>query len=550
MRTQGSGISRGRRSTRLAGLTALVAVAAALLPASAAAAVRYASPSSVDVTGSCGSASPCRLDHAIDGAAAGDEVVVLPGDYLIAYPVRASAAIDVHGATGQPTPRLLGDLGLLDPTVEMGAGGTVSGLYVETSATTALELRNGARGDRITAVANDVVLGAEAVRLVTSPTAPALINSVAYTSGTGEAVSVVDGGSPGGSTLVNVTAIAAGLGSSGLATDAAVQSPVVRNVIARGVGKDIQALPGSLNVDLAYSNFRSGNSANWTNSGNNQTAAPAFVNEATRNYRQASGSPTIDAGTAHALVNGTQDPDGRDRSLGATPDIGAYEYVPAGGGGGGGGDGSGGSGGGPIDLGILGPGGGDATPELPPLSVPVVGESVNVEGSGRTLVRLPGSAEFVPLAAGATIPVGSTIDATRGRVELTSVRDSSGQLQTGTFWGGVFKVQQTAGPNPLTELVLTGGNFKRCRPRGKSAGAATGRHRSRVRRLWGRDRRGRFRTRGRRSHATVRGTTWLVEDRCDGTFTKVKEGAVVVRDFRLRHNVLLRKGGSYLARAR
>src|SRR3712207_9407237 len=34
------------------------------------------------------------------------------------------------------------------------------------------------------------------------------------------------------------------------------------------------------------------------------------------------------------------------------------------------------------------------------------------------------------------IPTGSMIDATRGKVRLTSVRDASGRLQTGTFWGG------------------------------------------------------------------------------------------------------------------
>src|SRR3712207_6890811 len=38
-----------------------------------------------------------------------------------------------------------------------------------------------------------------------------------------------------------------------------------------------------------------------------------------------------------------------------------------------------------------------------------------------------------------------------------------------------------------------------------------------ARRLWGRDKGGRFRTHGKNSHATVRGTRWLVEDRCDGT---------------------------------
>ena len=79
---------------------------------------------------------------------------------------------------------------------------------------------------------------------------------------------------------------------------------------------------------------------------------------------------------------------------------------------------------------------------------------------------------------------------------------------------------------------------------------ARSRHAAKMRRLWGRDKHGRFRTKGRNAHATVRGTEWLVEDRCDGTLTRVKKGAVMVRDLGKRRNVLVRAGKSYLARSR
>ena len=61
--------------------------------------------------------------------------------------------------------------------------------------------------------------------------------------------------------------------------------------------------------------------------------------------------------------------------------------------------------------------------------------------------------------------------------------------------------------------------------------------------------RGRFRTGGRNSSATVRGTIWTTTDRCDGTLTQVRRGTVVVRDFRRKRNVIVRAGKSYLARA-
>ena len=88
------------------------------------------------------------------------------------------------------------------------------------------------------------------------------------------------------------------------------------------------------------------------------------------------------------------------------------------------------------------------------------------------------------------------------------------------------------------------------RARARCAGAnASYIRRDPVRRLWGHDRGGRFRTFGRHSQATVRGTRWLTADTCAGTLTFVKRGAVVVRDFARRRNVLVRAGHRYLARA-
>jgi hypothetical protein len=41
-----------------------------------------------------------------------------------------------------------------------------------------------------------------------------------------------------------------------------------------------------------------------------------------------------------------------------------------------------------------------------------------------------------------------------------------------------------------------------------------------------------------------------VEDRCNGTLTRVTQGSVLVRDFAKRRNVVLRRGRSYLAKPR
>jgi ferric-dicitrate binding protein FerR (iron transport regulator) len=59
---------------------------------------------------------------------------------------------------------------------------------------------------------------------------------------------------------------------------------------------------------------------------------------------------------------------------------------------------------------------------------------------------------------------------------------------------------------------------------------------------------GRFRTRGRHSTATVRGTKWSMTDTCAGTLTRVTQGSVTVRDLTLRKTKIVKAGHSYLAR--
>jgi hypothetical protein len=108
-------------------------------------------------------------------------------------------------------------------------------------------------------------------------------------------------------------------------------------------------------------------------------------------------------------------------------------------------------------------------------------------------------------------------------------------------------VGQSRGGGGLTDLNLSGGSFAGCAS-GAGRRAEAARSSRVVRRLRGKAR-GRFRTRGRYSAATVRGTSWSVEDRCDGTLTRVTTGVVVVNDFRKHRSVTVRAGRSYLARA-
>jgi hypothetical protein len=177
-----------------------------------------------------------------------------------------------------------------------------------------------------------------------------------------------------------------------------------------------------------------------------------------------------------------------------------------------------------------------ATPE------PVQGESVVVAPTrGTVLVKAPGGG-FVPLTAGDSIPVGSVVDTRAGAITLTSSVGST--TQTGSFRGGMFEVRQTPSGDGMTDIVLRGGDFSGCK-RARSAAAGK---KAPTRRLWSTDSGGRFRTHGRNSVATVRGTAWVTTETCAGTRTTVTQGAVSVRDLHRRKTVLVRAGGSYLAR--
>ena len=185
----------------------------------------------------------------------------------------------------------------------------------------------------------------------------------------------------------------------------------------------------------------------------------------------------------------------------------------------------------------------DKLNQLPP---PVAGKFVNVGvRKGRIFVKIPPSKVFVELKDPRQIPVGATIDARKGRVNLISAADQQGTPQLAWFYDGVFKIGQTRGAKPITDLTLAEALAK-CPKKGSAASAAA---KKKTRKLWG-EGKGAFRTSGKFSSATVRGTKWLVTDRCDGTLTKVSQGTVLVRDFKKRKNVIVKAGKQYLARSK
>jgi hypothetical protein len=190
-----------------------------------------------------------------------------------------------------------------------------------------------------------------------------------------------------------------------------------------------------------------------------------------------------------------------------------------------------------------------AAPPVPTFAKTVVLTPI----SGKVLIRVPGAPYgFVRLASAHTVvPVGTMVDTTAGRVRLTSADPGPkpAELQSGQFFRGIFRIEQSRTGGGLVDLVIRD-NLTRSACASSAAGAA--RDAAVNRRVLGLLRgtaKGRFRTTGRFAAATVRGTDWGVRDRCDGTLTVVRRGVVVVRDFRLHKTVVVSAGHTYLAKA-
>jgi hypothetical protein len=217
-----------------------------------------------------------------------------------------------------------------------------------------------------------------------------------------------------------------------------------------------------------------------------------------------------------------------------------------------------------------------AAPLPPP---PVLGKTVNVTPvSGAVLVKLPGGpasdlsftsaftkgSGFVPLTQARSLPSGSQVDSRHGVLSLASATGTKGKTQIATLGGAIFGLTQSRSgiTKGLTTLALLEGDFPgapsyaNCpKPTGDQGGGpgpvghAAKASPKVLQVLHAKDNHGKYRTKGRYSAATVRGTVWDTIDRCDGTLTVVKRGTVDVFDTRKRKTIRVRAGHSYLAKA-
>jgi ferric-dicitrate binding protein FerR (iron transport regulator) len=185
--------------------------------------------------------------------------------------------------------------------------------------------------------------------------------------------------------------------------------------------------------------------------------------------------------------------------------------------------------------------------------VPVVGQRQTVSPvSGTVMVRLKGTSRFVPLSAASSIPDGSEIDATNGRVVIT-VATPAGTESAEAYAGRFVLHQDHAGSDEVhfvLSLPLTGCP-RVALPHGSAAAVAShAKHGPKSRHLWVSEHGGSWGTNGRYVSTTVEGTRWLTQDECNQTEVQVAVGKVKVSDLVRKKTKTLTAGQHYTAKRR
>ena len=214
------------------------------------------------------------------------------------------------------------------------------------------------------------------------------------------------------------------------------------------------------------------------------------------------------------------------------------------------------------------------TAKAPAPGSPTLGKTFNVSlVSGVVLVKIHGV--FIPLTELTQIPKNTVINALHGSLSLTTAvsggahpahdaaakakKKPKPKTQKGTFSGAVFKLSQAtrgAGKGLVTLTIVEGASFKgaptyaTCKKAKKAGDASAAAVSKKVLQLLHASAKGKFKTTGRYSAATVRGTKWTIADRCDGTLTHDVTDSVAVTDFVRHKTIILHAGQSYLAKAR
>lgn len=213
---------------------------------------------------------------------------------------------------------------------------------------------------------------------------------------------------------------------------------------------------------------------------------------------------------------------------------------------------------------------GDRCDTLPPGNVPPKpGETSVVKVlSGEVFVKLPTrttlgfsgmrapfqSGGFQPLKGAASIPLGATVDTTRGEVAIDSAANSfaaadrRAKRQQARIRAAIFLLKQQRKAKARSATIAT--DVSLLSPPGAEARCAGVPPKGTVVRSISMVVKGLYRTVGGASTSTARSATFNTVDRCDGTLTSVGRGKVTVALKGKKQPVTVKAGQAYLVKAK
>jgi len=306
--------------------------------------LRFAAPGGTGADPCANPADPCSLFDAADFRGVdstiqpGDEVVMGPGTYTDAAGdlgptgvLLPEGRIEIHGQKELPRPRieLLTESGL----VTVNQGDLLSGIEIDSAVASAdLESLGTVQDTIVRSSAPDSIACVQIAGLIR--------DSACLSSGpraTAAGTRVVAALGVAGASMRNVTAVATGEASRGLAFDlsgfggALTYKFDAKATIAKGTAQDVFARNGAeakAEVQLDHSDYATtlaegGATITPAGGATNLKAAPQLAADG---IHQLAGSPTIDAGATDEL-SGESDLDGNVRVFGPAADIGADEQT-------------------------------------------------------------------------------------------------------------------------------------------------------------------------------------------------------------------------------
>ena len=190
-------------------------------------------------------------------------------------------------------------------------------------------------------------------------------------------------------------------------------------------------------------------------------------------------------------------------------------------------------------------------------ALPQHGISVFADPDETVLVNPPGPGGWFPFTDPSLLPIGTKFDTRNGVVRIIAATGSFGAQLPDEFmdyYDGKFKIKQKPAFNSdliaklIQKLSCKGANSSKASVASSGPAAFTARRRRKRRRLWGSGS-GSYSTSGGGGTGSVRGTTYLVKDKCSGSNFFVLDGIGIDVNpkEKKKKNVFLGPGESYFA---